>query len=61
MLYWLFKYVIIGPFLRLTSRPVITGRENFPTSGAAILDNWKPAATRRMYRSQSNSALRRSS
>ncbi|GAA1052742.1 MULTISPECIES: lysophospholipid acyltransferase family protein [Dietzia] len=37
MLYWLFKYVIIGPFLRLTSRPVITGRENFPTSGAAVL------------------------
>lgn len=37
MLYWLFKYVLIGPFLRSTSRPVITGRENFPASGAALL------------------------
>lgn len=37
LLYWLFKYVLIGPFLRSTSRPVITGRENFPASGAALL------------------------
>lgn len=37
MLYWLFKFVLIGPFLRLTSRRVVTGRENFPRSGAALL------------------------
>lgn len=37
MLYWLFKYVLIGPFLRLTSRPVLTGQEYFPENGAALL------------------------
>ena len=37
MLYWLFKFVLIGPFLRLTSRRVVTGRENFPRSGAALI------------------------
>ncbi|EYT64382.1 acyl-phosphate glycerol 3-phosphate acyltransferase [Dietzia sp. UCD-THP] len=37
MLYWLFKYVIIGPFLRMTSRTVLTGEENFPANGAAVL------------------------
>jgi 1-acyl-sn-glycerol-3-phosphate acyltransferase len=37
LLYWLFKYVLIGPFLRATGRPVISGRENFPASGAALL------------------------
>lgn len=37
MLYWLFKYVLIGPFLRLTSRHVVTGKEHFPRSGAALL------------------------
>src|SRR5690625_425710 len=37
VLYWLFKFVLIGPFLRLTSRRVVTGRENFPRSGAALL------------------------
>lgn len=33
----MFKFVLIGPFLRLTSRCVVTGRENFPRSGAALL------------------------
>lgn len=37
MLYHLLKYVLIGPFLRLTSRRVVTGRENFPRDGAALL------------------------
>ena len=37
LLYWLFKYVLIGPFLRLSSRAVIVGRENFPRRGAALL------------------------
>ena len=37
LLYWLFKYVLIGPFLRVTGRPVIRGRENFPATGAALL------------------------
>ena len=37
MLYWLFKYVFIGPFLRVTSRWKISGVEHFPRSGAALL------------------------
>ncbi|MEB8327008.1 1-acyl-sn-glycerol-3-phosphate acyltransferase [Dietzia kunjamensis] len=37
MLYYLFKYVLIGPFLRLTSRRVVTGREHFPERGGALL------------------------
>lgn len=37
LLYYLLKFVIIGPFLRLTSRTVVTGRENFPRQGAALL------------------------
>lgn len=37
MLYWLLKWVFIGPFLRLTGRPKITGREHFPDRGAALL------------------------
>lgn len=37
MLYYLFKYVLIGPFLRVTSRQVVTGREHFPARGAALL------------------------
>lgn len=37
LLYWLFKYVLIGPFLLSTSRQVVTGKENFPESGAALL------------------------
>lgn len=37
LLYYLFKFVLIGPFLKLTSRRVVTGREHFPKRGAALL------------------------
>lgn len=37
MLYWLLKHVFVGPFLRLTSRPEMTGLENFPTTGPVLL------------------------
>ncbi len=37
MLYWLAKYVLIGPLLRLTCRPRVGGLENLPSTGPAIL------------------------
>jgi 1-acyl-sn-glycerol-3-phosphate acyltransferase len=37
MLYWLLKYVVLGPWLRLLFWPRIEGRENLPRRGAAIL------------------------
>ncbi len=37
MLYWLMKYVILGPWLRLVFRPQVQGREHVPASGPAIL------------------------
>lgn len=37
MLYWLLKYVLLGPWLRLIFRPHVEGREHLPRSGAAIL------------------------
>lgn len=37
LLYWILKYVIIGPFLRVTSRFTITGLENVPAEGPALL------------------------
>lgn len=37
MWYWLFKYVLLGPFLRLWARPKITGAENIPDEGPVIL------------------------
>ncbi|MEV0730022.1 lysophospholipid acyltransferase family protein [Polymorphospora sp. NPDC050346] len=37
MLYWLLKYVILGPWLRLIFRPVVEGREHVPEHGAAII------------------------
>ncbi|HEY0697611.1 MAG TPA: lysophospholipid acyltransferase family protein [Micromonospora sp.] len=37
MLYWLMKYVILGPLLRLIFRPQVEGRENVPDTGPAIL------------------------
>lgn len=37
MLYWLLKWVFIGPFLRLTSRPKIIGREHVPDQGPALI------------------------
>ncbi len=37
MLYWLLKYVLLGPWLRLIFRPVVEGREHLPSTGPAIL------------------------
>ena len=36
MVYWLLKYVLIGPFLRITARPRVVGMEHFPSTGAAL-------------------------
>ncbi|MET0589707.1 MAG: lysophospholipid acyltransferase family protein [Naasia sp.] len=35
--YWILKDIIVGPFIRRTLRPWVTGRENVPKKGAAIL------------------------
>ena len=37
MLYWLLKYVVLGPLLRLFWPTKITGKENIPAEGGAIL------------------------
>jgi len=37
VLYWLLKYVILGPWLRLIFRPRVEGRENVPDEGPAII------------------------
>jgi 1-acyl-sn-glycerol-3-phosphate acyltransferase len=37
MLYWLLKYVILGPLLKLVFRPQVEGRENVPDEGPAII------------------------
>ena len=37
MLYWLCKYVLIGPWLRIVFRPKVDGLENVPAEGPAIL------------------------
>jgi 1-acyl-sn-glycerol-3-phosphate acyltransferase len=37
MWYWVFKYILIGPFLRVIGRPKIEGVENIPAKGPAIL------------------------
>jgi 1-acyl-sn-glycerol-3-phosphate acyltransferase len=37
MLYWLLKYLVLGPWLRLLFLPHVEGRENVPRRGAAIL------------------------
>jgi 1-acyl-sn-glycerol-3-phosphate acyltransferase len=37
MLYWILKYVVIGPILRLVYRPQVQGLEHLPADGAAIL------------------------
>lgn len=37
MFYWILKYVIVGPIVRGLFRPWITGAENVPKQGAAIL------------------------
>lgn len=37
MLYWFFKYILIGPWLRLLFRPQVEGLENIPKDGPVIL------------------------
>ena len=37
LLYWVFKYVAFAPLSRLLFRPTVSGAENIPKSGAAIL------------------------
>jgi 1-acyl-sn-glycerol-3-phosphate acyltransferase len=37
VLYWLLKYVFLGPWLRLVFRPQVEGRENVPDDGSAII------------------------
>ena len=37
MFYWLMKWVLVGPLLRLVYRPWARGKENVPDSGGAIL------------------------
>ena len=37
MLYWVMKYVLLGPLLRLFFRPKIEGLENVPATGGAML------------------------
>lgn len=37
MVYWLVKWVFLGPLLRLFFRPKIEGAENIPAEGGAIL------------------------
>ncbi|HEX3786786.1 MAG TPA: lysophospholipid acyltransferase family protein [Pseudonocardiaceae bacterium] len=37
MIYWVMKFVLIGPVLRLFFRPSIEGLENIPDTGGAVL------------------------
>lgn len=37
MIYWLLKYVFLGPILRLVYRPRVRGLENIPAEGPVIL------------------------
>ncbi|MDL9981401.1 lysophospholipid acyltransferase family protein [Microbacterium sp. ASV49] len=37
MVYWILKYLIIGPIVKAVFRPWIVGRRNVPAEGAAIL------------------------
>ena len=37
MFYWLLKFVLLGPVLKLVFRPRVEGAENVPESGPAIL------------------------
>ena len=37
MWYWVFKYILMGPFLRVIGRPKVEGLENIPVKGPAIL------------------------
>lgn len=37
MLYWFFKHLIIGPFLKTIYRPWVEGSENLPATGPVII------------------------
>lgn len=37
MLYWVLKYVLLGPLLRVLYRPKVTGLENVPADGPVIM------------------------
>lgn len=37
MFYWLLKYLLMGPLMRLFCRPRVVGVENLPATGGAIL------------------------
>lgn len=37
MLYWIFKHLLIGPFLKTLWRPWVEGAENIPSSGPVII------------------------
>lgn len=37
MLYWVLKYILLGPLLRLLYRPQVTGLENVPGDGPIIM------------------------
>ena len=37
MLYWILKYIIIGPWLRVLFRPWLEGVENVPDKGPAMI------------------------
>lgn len=37
MFYWVLKFVLVGPILRVLFRPDVQGLENIPSKGAAIL------------------------
>ena len=37
MLYWFLKVVLVGPYLRSTFRPWVSGIENVPVRGPVIL------------------------
>ena len=37
MLYWVLKYILLGPLLRVLYRPKVTGLENVPADGPVII------------------------
>lgn len=37
MLYWVMKYVLLGPLLRVAFRPRVEGAEHFPRTGGALV------------------------
>jgi 1-acyl-sn-glycerol-3-phosphate acyltransferase len=37
VIYWLLKYIVLGPILKLIFRPQVEGRDNVPRTGGAII------------------------